>query len=528
METMLTSYVAFFLIVALGFAVGKINIKGVSLDSSAIIFVAFIFGYLGVEIPEIIRELGLIFFIYSVGIQAGPGFFESFKKQGIKLIVLTAIIIGTAAILSIGTAYVLEIPIELAVGIFSGALTSTPGLAAAIDSTKSTIASIGYGIAYPFGVLGVILFVKVINKILKVDLTKEEVKYAEEITSDFPKLMNKNYIVENHKVFGKTIGELNIRSMTNTNVSRVSQNGNTFTPNSNTVLNEGDIIKAVGTEKDLEKLELLIGSRTDKPISLGKKFIVKSILVSNKNIVNKSFAELALFTKYNVTATSIRRSGIDIAPSAHTKVKYGDKVMIACAEDDLKQVLELFGDNRTRLAEVDFLPISIGIILGVILGMITIPLGFYNFKLGLTGGVLISAILLSKIGKTGSILWNIAGDSNQLLRKIGLIFFLVPVGTNAGQNIVETLQTNGYQLFIAGFFITIIPMIITTLVGYYVYRVNFLTLLGAITGGMTSTPALSSTDSMTSSNAPKVAYATVYPFALVLMIVFTQLIVKFF
>ncbi len=528
MEIFLTPFVAFFVIVAFGIAIGNINVKGISLDTSAVIFVAFIFGYFGVEMPSIIQKLGLIFFIYSVGIQAGPGFFDSFKKQGLKLIVLTSIVIGSAALLTVGAVVVLDIPIDLAVGIFTGALTSTPGLAAAIDSTKSTVTSIGYGISYPFGVLGVILFVKVIDKFLKVDISKEEAKYTEEITSDFPKLMNKNYVVENPNVFGKTIGELNIRSMTGTNVSRVFQNDATFTPTASTILNQGDIIKAVGTEKDLEKIEILIGDKTDKQISLGKTFVVKSILVTKKNVVNQSFAELSLFTKFNATATSIRRSGIDIVPTAFTKVKYGDKIMIACSEDDIKQVSDLFGDNKKHLVELDFFPISVGIIIGVLIGMITIPIGTYNFKLGLTGGVLISSLILSKIGRTGNILWNVAGESNQLLRKLGLIFFLTSVGTNAGQNIIATLQDNGYQLFIVGICITLIPMIIATLVGYYLYKINFLTLIGALTGSMTSTPALSSVDSITDSNAPKIAYATVYPFALVLLIVFTQIMVKLF
>ena len=528
METFLNPYIAFFVIVGLGIAIGNISVKGISLDSSAVIFVAFFFGYLGVEMPEIIQKLGLIFFIYSVGIQAGPGFFESFKQQGLKLIVITATIIASAALLTAGFSLSLDIPIDLAVGLFTGALTSTPGLAAAIDSTKSTVSSIGYGIAYPFGVLGVIIFVKVIGSFFKVDYKKEELRYTEEITSDFPQLMNKNYIVENPNIFGKSIGELKIRSMTSSNISRVFQNGETFTPTANTVLNRDDVVKAVGTEQDLEKIELLIGKETDQKISLGKKFIVKSVLVTNKGVVNKSFAELSLFTKYNATATSIRRSGIDIVPTAHTKVKYGDKIMIACAEEDMKLISELFGDNKKRLVELDFFPISAGIILGVLIGMISIPLGTYSFKLGLTGGVLISSLILSKIGKTGNVLWNVAGESNQLLRKLGLIFFLTAVGTNAGQHIEATLSENGYILFVVGIVITIVPMIIAVLLGHFVYKINFLTLIGALTGSMTSTPALSSVDSLTESNAPKVAYATVYPFALVLLIIFTQLMVKLF
>jgi putative transport protein len=292
MDFILNPYVAFFLIVGLGIAIGKINVKGVSLDSSAIIFVAFVFGHLGVTMPDIIQKIGLIFFIYSVGIQAGPGFFEAFRKQGLTLVILAGTTITSAAILTIGFSYFLSISSEIAVGLFSGALTSTPGLAAAVDSTNSTAASIGYGLAYPFGVLGVILFVKIANKVFKVDIKNEENKYIDEITSDYPQLFNKNFIVENPNIFGKSIGELKIRRMTKTNISRVFQNGITFTPNADTHLNKGDIIKAVGTEEDLEKIKLLIGKETDIKIPLGKNFLVKSFLVTNKEVVNKSFAQL--------------------------------------------------------------------------------------------------------------------------------------------------------------------------------------------------------------------------------------------
>lgn len=528
MEVFLNPYVAFFVIVALGIAIGNISIKGISLDSSAVIFVAFVFGHFGVQMPNIIQKIGLIFFIYSVGIQAGPGFFESFKKQGFRLITLAFITISAAALLTIGFSFTLDIPIELAIGLFTGALTSTPGLAAAIESTNSTVSSVGYGLAYPFGVLGVILFIKIANKLFNIDIKKEEDNYIKEITSDFPQIINKNFIVENPNIFGKSIGELQIRSMTKTNISRVLQNGNSFTPNSSTFLSKGDVVKAVGTAEDLQKAELLIGTETDIKIPLGKNFVVKSFLVTNKEVVNKSFSQISLFAKYSATATSIRRSGIDITPRAHTNIKYGDKIIIACAEEDVSQVSELFGDNRKSLVELDFLPISIGILIGVLIGMITIPMGASSFKIGLTGGVLISSIILSKIGKTGKLLWNVAGESNQLLRKLGLIFFLTAVGTNAGQNIISLLNETGYELIFVGAVITILPMIITVLFGIYFFKMNFLTLMGGLTGSMTSTPALSSIDSLSSSNAPKVAYATVYPFALVLLIVITQLIINLF
>jgi len=523
MEILRNEYVAFFAIVALGILMGKIKIKGISLDVSAIIFVALLFGHYGVVMPDIFQKIGLIFFIYSVGIQAGPGFFESFKKDGVRLISISALAVLTGAIVASVLSYFMEIDFKLAVGLFAGAMTSTPGLAAAIESTNSTLASIGYGIAYPFGVLAVIIFVKISPKLFKVSIKEEELAYEEEVKADFPDIIHKNYIVENKNIFGKTLGELKIRTMTKTNISRVLHEDEAFTPTAKTALYEGDKVKAVGTAKDLEKVQLLIGSKTDTKIPLSSKYVVQSILVTNEKVINKSLAEIGLFEQYNATATSIRRAGIDITPDASSKLRFGDKITVACGDQSIANVKKLLGDSKKRLTDLDFLPVSMGIIIGVLLGKLSIPIFGFNFSLGLTGGVLLAAIILSRIGKTGHIVWNVSGSSNQLLRKLGLIFFLVAVGTDAGGSLVETLQTGGLTYLFVGITITIVPMLLTMIIGHFVLKINFLVLIGALTGAMTSTPALSAVEPMSESNGPKIAYASVYPFALVLIIICSQI-----
>jgi putative transport protein len=389
------------------------------------------------------------------------------------------------------------------------------------------LASIGYGVAYPFGVLGVILFVKIAPRLFKISIRQEEEKYNQELLSEYAPLKSKNFVVENKNVFGKTLEELKIRTMTHTNISRVLHNGEAFTPTAQTILHENDIIKAVGTEDDLKKVELLIGHPTDQKIPLSKKYVIKDILVTNKEVVNKHLSELGLLERFNATATSIRRAGIDIIPDATTKLKFGDKVTIACTEQQLPLVRKLLGDDGKVMTDLDFLPVSLGILAGILLGKVSLPLFGFNLSLGLTGGVLLAAIILSRIGKTGWILWNVSGSSNQLLRKIGLIFFLVTVGTDAGSHLLEVVKNGGVTLFLAGAFITLFSMLAAMIVGHFVLKMNFLTLLGALTGSMTSTPALSAIEPMTESNAPKVAYAAVYPVALVLIIIFSQLLALF-
>ena len=526
MDLIQNEYVAFFAIVALGILLGKVKIGGISLDVSAIIFVALLFGHYGVVMPDIFQKIGLIFFIYSVGIQAGPGFFESFRKDGVRLIGIAATAVLSGAVVASLSAYLFDIDFKLAVGLYSGALTSTPGLAAAIESTKSTMASIGYGIAYPFGVLAVIIFVKISPRLFRISVTEEEQKYDNEVKADFPSLIHKNFIVENKNIFGKTLGELKIRTMTKTNISRVLHDGEAFTPTAKTALYEGDTIKAVGTEQDLKKVQLLIGSETETKIPLSSQYVIQSILVTNEKIINKSLAEIGLFEQYNATATSIRRAGIDITPSASSKLRFGDKIMVACGDQSIDNVKKLLGDSKKRYSDLDFLSVSMGILIGVLLGKFSIPVFGFDFSLGLTGGVLMAAIILSRIGKTGNIVWNVSGSSNQLLRKLGLIFFLVAVGTDAGGNLVETLQSGGLTYLGVGALITVVPMFMTMMIGHFIFKVNFLVLIGALTGAMTSTPALSAVEPMTDSNGPKIAYASVYPFALVLIIICSQIMGK--
>lgn len=527
MEFLANSYFALFLIVALGFILGRIKIFGLSLDVSAVIFVALVFGHFGVIIPKDFQNLGLVLFIFTIGIQAGPGFFESFKKEGRQLATFATLLILVAGLITTLVVSVFGIDKNIAIGLLTGALTSTPGLAAAIDYTGSPLASIGYGVGYPFGVIGVILFIRFLPKILRVSLTKSEEEYNSKISDEFPEVLRQNFVVENDNIVGKSIGELRIRFMTKAVVSRVVHKGIAKTPTPETILFKGDLIKAVGTAEALHNIELLIGRSTEEEIPLDPKYDVRSVLVTNKEVVNKTIGQINLLHTYNATITRIRRSGIDISPSPNSKLQFGDKLVIASSKANMEIVSNVFGNDQKRLSDTDILPVALGIILGVLVGKINIAMGSFSFSPGLTGGVLIVALILSRIGKTGPVLWTMTGAANQLLRQFGLILFLAAVGTDAGATILETYNKYGFQLFLFGALITLLPMIIAAFAGKYFFKMNVLTLFGAISGSMTSTPGLAAADSMTESNAHSIAYATVYPVAMVLLIVFVQLIALF-
>ncbi|SHF78659.1 putative transport protein [Mariniphaga anaerophila] len=524
MELLSNSYFALFLIVALGFILGRIKILGLSLDVSAVIFVALVFGHFGIVIPKDFQYLGLVLFIFTIGIQAGPGFFESFKREGRQLASFATLLILIAAGITAAIIYVFNIDKNIAIGLFTGALTSTPGLASAIDITGSPLASIGYGVGYPFGVIGVILFIRFLPKMLRTSVKKSEENYHAKMKEEFPEIARKNFIVENDNVMGKSIGELRIRYMTKAVVSRVMHAGIAITPSSDTILHKGDVIKAVGTEEALNRVELLIGPFTEEEIPLDPNYDVKSVLVTNKDVVNKTIGQINLLHTYNATITRIRRSGINISPTPNSKLQFGDKLIIASSKANMEIVARTFGDDHKRLSDTDILPVSLGIILGVLVGKINIAIGSFNFSPGLTGGVLIVALVVSRLGKTGPILWTMSGAANQLLRQLGLIFFLASVGTSAGAEIIDTFRKYGYQLFLYGGAITLLPMIFSVIAGKWIFKMNLLSMLGAISGSMTSTPGLAAADSMTDTNAHSIAYATVYPVAMVLLIVMVQLI----
>lgn len=519
------SYFAFFLIVALGFILGNVKIKGISLDVSAVIFVALIFGHYGVQVPVDFQYIGLVLFIFTIAIQAGPGFVQSFRKQGSSLITLTLILILSALFSSILLSKLFNVDPILGIGLLSGALTSTPGLAVAIDSTNSTLASIGYGIAYPFGVLGVILFVRLYPKFTRVNLAREEEKINKEVLTEYPEIYSKQYIVENQNILGKSLKELNIRSMTGASISRVSKESLTMAPTPDTILEKGNLIRAVGTNEAHEKIRLLIGPVTKKEIPMSENFVVESVLVTNKKLVNKSIAELNLIASYGATITRIRRSGIDISPTPDIHIRFGDKLLLACDKDRIKEVVQLLGNEGEKLSDTDFFPIAAGIVLGILVGKIQIAFSDkFVFSPGLTGGILIVGLVLSNLGKTGPIVWTMSEAANQLLRQLGLLFFFTSVGTQAGANLVETYNEYGIKLFLIGAIITILPMFITGLVSHFFLKVNIFTFLGGLTGGMTSTPGLAAIDSMSKTNTAQLAYATVYPVALVLIILAIQVL----
>ena len=358
------------------------------------------------------------------------------------------------------------------------------------------------------------------------DPREEEAKRLEEERKGrFPELQRATFRVENEKVLNKTLAQLQIRNMTGAVVSRIKHNDEISMPRANTVLHEGDLIRVVGNKNSIEQVKLLIGEQVNGDIPFTKTQELQSLLLTNKNIIGRTLGELNLQGSFGCTVTRVRRSGIDLLAESNLALKFGDKLMVAGEKDNLNELGQFVGNNEKALSDTDFFPIAMGIVLGVLFGKLNISFSdSFSFSPGLTGGILMVALILSAIGKTGPIIWSMSGSANQLLRQLGLLLFLSEVGTSAGSTLVSTFQESGWTMFGIGVIITLVPMIVALVFGYWVFKINILDLLGSIAGGMTSTPGLAAADSMSDSSAPSIAYATVYPIAMVFLILFIQII----
>ena len=525
MDLLSQGYITLILIVATGIILGRIKLFGFSLDVSGVLFIALVLGHFGYFVPDDFLELGLLLFIFTIGMQAGPGFFDAFRKHGRQLILISFIIMTTTAIAAFLLNHFLKIDPDLGIGIFTGALTSTPGLAAVIESSQSPLAPIGYGVAYPFGIIGVILIMGLLPRILKIDLKREEEDFIKSVKEDFPDVIGRTFKVDNPNIDGKTVEEIELRKITGCVATRILHKDNAYSPNAASIVYKGDLIRMVGTEKNLKKVVLLFGAPVDVDIPLSKEYDIRWILISNKKIVNKHYREVNLSSFYNARIAKIKRSGVEITPDANSCFKLGDRVLVAGEKNNLDYVSQLLGNDSKKLSETDLLPIFLGILGGILIGKIQIPLfGLFTINLGNTGGALITGLILSKIGKTGPVIWSLSGSANQLIKQLGLLLFLATIGTQAGAELIETIQQYGIKLIWVAVILTILPILTGVVVGRYIYKINFLTLMGIITGTMTSTPGLGIIQAKSSSNAAPVAYASVYPIALVLVIIFSQLL----
>ena len=535
-------------VIALGVYLGKIKIGGISLGVTIVLFAGIVAGHIGFTAPinilGFLQDFGLILFVFCIGLQVGPGFFESFGKGGIRLNILaTALILLNIAVM-FGCYYVFfdtsnHNNLPMMVGTLNGAITNTPGLGAANEALNSVFANgnlpqiaSGYACAYPLGVLGIIGATIAIKYICRISLKKEEAKLDEEEAENphaKPHLMHLQ--VTNSYLSGRTL--LQVRDFLNRDFvcSRILHDGHVSIPTKDTVFEVGDQIFVTCAEADAEAIIAFIGpqiqvawEQQDQPM------VSKRILVTRPSINGKTLGQMHFSSVYGVNVTRITRQGMDLFASRSLALQVGDRIMVVGPEDSVNHVADAMGNSVKRLETPNIATIFIGIIIGILFGSIPIALpGIPTpLKLGIAGGPLIIAILIGRYGYKVHLVTYTTTSANMMLREIGLVLFLASVGIKAGAGFWETVvQGDGIKYVYTGFLITVIPILIIGTIARLKYKFNYFTIMGLIAGTCTDPPALAYANASCSKDAPAVGYSTVYPLSMFLRILTAQLIILF-
>ena len=536
-------------VIAIGVYLGKIKVFGISLGVTFVLFAGIVAGHIGFTGPAniltFIQDFGLILFVFMIGMQVGPGFFESFGKAGVKLNGLAATAILLNIIVMFACYYIFfdtsdRTALPMMVGTLYGAVTNTPGLGAANEALGSVFPNGGapqiasaYACAYPLGVLGIINATILIRYICKVRLEKEEEQLmAMEETAANKKPYKMHLEVTNQYLEGKTL--LQVHDFLNRDfvISRLVHDGELCIPNRDTLFHVGDQMLIVCAEADHEALMAFIGPKLDIDFEQQDQPLVsKRILITNPKINGKTLASMHFSSVHGVNVTRITRHGMDLFASAGLPMQVGDKIMVVGPEDAVDRVANQMGNSVRRLNAPNIATIFVGIILGIIFGSlpIAIPGMPVPMKLGIAGGPLIIAILIGRYGYKIHLVTYTTTSANMMLREIGLVLFLASVGIKAGANFFETVvEGDGLLYVLTGFLITIIPILIIGPIARIRYKFNYFTIAGMIAGTYTDPPALAYANSICSKEAPALGYSTVYPLSMFLRIFTAQLVVLFF
>ncbi len=516
-----------FLIITLGLMFGRIKIAGVSLGSSATIFVALAFGQLGYGIPQGLGNLGLVLFIYSVGITAGPTFFRTFARKGRLLSALALALILIAAFWTYVLARMFELPTELAVGLMAGSLTSTPGLAAAMEALpEGSHVAVAYGIAYPVGVVGTVVFVQLLPGLLRQNLDElaKQLQAEEEEGSRIVRVLVE---VMNPAVLGKHLSDVVALAEANCQVSRVLVGDRLIPVLPDFTLQLSQHVLVIGPEYRTPLITDFLGKRSEQAgYIMDTESQRRQIVVTAKRVVGHSLRDVKLLSEFGVTVTRITRHDLEFVPRTTEVVEYGDILSAVGESENLQRFAEYAGHRAETAHETDLISMGVGIIAGVFLGTVQIGLGDRQFSLGLAGGPLLVALVLGHFGNIGPIVGYLPKASRMLVMQIGLAFFLADAGTKAGGQLVATLEQQGAALGVVAGVLVLVPMILGYFFARYVLKLDLLTTLGGICGGMTSTPGLGAITSKTDSQIPVISYAAAYPVALILVTLAAQMLVS--
>jgi putative transport protein len=528
-----------FVVAAIGYPLGRIKVGGTSLGVAAVLFVGLAVGALDADLrlPEIIYQIGLVLFVYTIGLSSGSLFFASLRRKGWRDNALVAGMLVLAALLVLAAHSLLNIKATLAAGMFTGSLTNTPALAQVLDQLKFTLSPdlyeqlradpvIAYSLTYPMGVVGMILVILVMQRVWKINYPAETQRLDEFRAGSEP-LANRTICITRPDVAGKSIQELMHQHRWNVIFGRYRRDGEVTLASGRTCLERGDEVNLIGAEHDLDEVMAYLGENCGAHLEQDlSTFDKRRIFVSSLQVAGKRLRDLELYDRYGAVVTRLRRGDVELLPHGDTRLSLGDQVRVVARPDQMEALAVLFGDSYRKVSEIDVLSFSLGMALGLLLGLAPIPLpNGLSLKLGIAGGPLIAALVLGAAGRTGSMVWDLPYSANLTLRQVGLILFLAGVGTRSGYNFVSTFSTGGgLAIFLAGMLVTLLVSLCMLFIGYRLLKIPMGLLVGMLAGMQTQPAVLSFALEQTHNDLPNVGYATVYPVATIAKILLAQLI----
>ncbi len=544
------SILLFALVIALGLYLGKFKIKGISIGSTWILFVGILFSHFGLlsdpTVLTYMKDMGLILFVFSIGLQVGPGFFHSFKKGGILMNGLAVCLV----LLAVGVTYAISKitgeSLQTMTGVMSSAVTNTPGLGAAQQTLSDAIISGGgsteeaakatanmasaYAVAYPIGVLGVIFALMFFKAVFKIDLEKEK-EALEMNEKEDDKARRMHCQVSNPAIFNKCIKEISEDLNGKCVISRILRNGEITIPDGDTILKEGDKLLLVTSQHDVDSIRIIFGNEipmhVDDWVKIDDHLLTRKLIITRSDLTGKKLSDLNLRHTCGVSVTRVIRSGIELVARPNLIIQMGDKIKVVGTETDIKAAAKIVGNRKEILSHPNLIPIFFGIAIGVIFG--SIPIAFPGIpqpiKLGLAGGPLIIAIIIGGFGPKWKITTYTTSSANMMIREMGISFFMAAVGLGAGQNFIPSIVGGGYWWILYGALITIIPVSLIILISRLVFKLNFYQICGLVSGGSTNPPVLAFAQSVYGTDYTSINYATVYPLTMFMRVLVAQLLI---
>jgi len=532
------------LVCVLGMALGSIKVRGIGLGTAGVLFAGILVGHFGEAIDhrtlDFVKEFGLILFVFTIGLQLGPGFFATLRHQGVKMNVIAAaiVILGAATAPLIG--WLAHFDAAAVLGIFSGAVTNTPSLGAAtqalatmpgISPDRLALPALAYAVTYPTAIAGIIGTLVLLKQIFRIDPVREAEGFAAKNRRQIEPLERRTLVVTNPNLDGVRLAAIPGRLESGVTISRVRQGNEIRAATDSTVIHSEDRVAVVGTRSGLDQFERVIGERSDEDLVLAESDVTfRRVVVTDRAVLGKTVAELDLDDRYGVAVTRITRADIEMSAVPGLRLQFGDTVQIVGRDDDLEKAAAALGNSLKELNETHFIPFFIGIVLGIAIG--TMPIMFpglpHPIRLGLAGGPLIVALILGRVGRIRRQVWHMPVNTNLAFREFGIALFFAAVGLGAGAKFFSTVFTaTGVEWLLAGACVTILPLMLIGVFARAVWKMNFMDLSGMLAGSMTDPPALAFASNIARSDAPTVAYATVYPLTTLLRILSAQVLAIF-